>query len=253
MELPLPTHLSQPAHQAPTARLLLEHFRDDEVARRPRELRLTLREVVRHVESETLEALTLRTDRGEIAGRFHRANSTQPTRNVCVIYVGGAGGGLDGPAHGLYPALCDALGERGVAGLRIHYRAPNNLPECILDTLIAIAFLRGEGIERVALVGHSFGGAVVISAAAMSPEVAAVVPLSTQTYGADLAPRVAPRPMLLVHGKADRVLPYVCSELVYAAAKEPKEIKLYPRADHGLDDVRDEVISLLTTWLDEKL
>jgi hypothetical protein len=103
------------------------------------------------------------------------------------------------------------------------------------------------------VVGHSFGGAVVISAGASSPNIKAVVPMSTQTYGTELTPAVAPRPMLLIHGTNDTVLPDRCSRQVYAAAGEPKEIKLYPGAGHGLDEVRQEVLDLLVRWIPEKL
>src|SRR5215210_7072743 len=55
--------------------------------------------------------------------------------------------------------------ENKTIALRLHYRRPNELVECVLDTLIGVAFLVHEGQDNVALVGHSFGGAVVISAA----------------------------------------------------------------------------------------
>lgn len=59
--------------------------------------------------------------------------------------------------------------------------------------------------------------------------------------------------MLLIHGTADDVLSPMCSRQIYAAAKEPKELKLYPGAGHGLDDVRQEVLDLLVRWLPERL
>ena len=60
------------------------------------------------------------------------------------------------------------------------------------------------------LVGHSFGGAVVITAGVLHEHVAGVVALAPQTYGARLAGQLAPRPLLVVHGKADTRLPYTC-------------------------------------------
>jgi dienelactone hydrolase len=170
-----------------------------------------------------------------------------------VVWVGGAGGGLDGPARGLYPEACRRLQGAGVAGLRLHYRLPNHLEACVLDTLLGVEFLAREGVERVGLVGHSFGGAVVISAGANSERVKAVVPMSTQTYDAGLAPAVSPRPVLLIHGTADEVLPDTCSRRVYEHAREPKELVLYPGARHGLDEAREEILELLVRWLTEKL
>jgi dienelactone hydrolase len=166
-----------------------------------------------------------------------------------VVWVGGSGGGLDGPARGLYPAACRRLQEQGVAGLRLHYRLPNHLHDCVLDTLLGVEFLAQEGCEKIALVGHSFGGAVVISAGAMSEKVRAVVPMSTQTYGTSLAPEVAPRAMLLVHGTNDTILPDACSRQVYGMAREPKELVLYDGAGHGLDECREELLDLLVRWI----
>jgi pimeloyl-ACP methyl ester carboxylesterase len=73
-------------------------------------------------------------------------------------------------------------------------------------------------VQRVVLVGHSFGGAVVITAGAVHDRVAGVVALASQTYGARLAGQLAPRPLLVVHGKADTRLPYTCGVQIYAWA-----------------------------------
>jgi hypothetical protein len=193
-------------------------------------------------------AVQLQTSRGPIETRFHPAAENTPLSGG-VVWVGGSGGGLDGPARGLYPAACQQLQRKGVAGLRLHYRFPNDLPECVLDTLLGVKFLAAQGVERAALVGHSFGGAVVISAGALSPQVQAVVPMSTQTYGTDLAPQVAPRPMLLIHDDADEVLPDRCSRQVFSLAQEPKELVIYRGARHGLDQCREELLELLVTWI----
>ena len=214
---------------------------------------LLWRGVTKQGEASNTVAMRLHTDRGDIEARYHPVQPRADKRGLAVVWVGGAGGGLDGPARGLYPEACERLQKSGVAGLRLHYRKPNALVDCVLDTLCGVEFLVKEGVRSVAVVGHSFGGAVVISAGAVSPHVKAVVPMSSQTYGADLAPRVAPRAMLLIHGTADDVLSPMCSRQIFAAAKHPKEIKLYEGANHGLDQVREEVLDLLVRWLPEKL
>jgi fermentation-respiration switch protein FrsA (DUF1100 family) len=93
----------------------------------------------------------------------------------------------------------------------------------------------------------------VISAAVASPQVYAVVPMSSQTYGTDAAPAVSPRPMLLIHGTDDDVLPVECSRQIFAAAREPKELKLFEGAGHGLDSARQQIIDLLVQWIPENL
>jgi fermentation-respiration switch protein FrsA (DUF1100 family) len=135
----------------------------------------------------------------------------------------------------------------------LHYRRPNHVVHCVLDILCGIAFLADQGVDRVALVGHSFGGAIVISAGAVSPLVIAVVAMSSQTDDAEFAPRISPRPLLLIHGSADKVLPASYAQEIYAAAKEPKELKIIPGAGQNLEEAREQVLELLVHWIPEQL
>src|SRR5437762_9963047 len=150
-------------------------------------LRMRCRGAVRQDQENAIIALKLQTNRGDIDALYHLAVNPPISKRLGVVFVGGAGGGLDGPARGLYPAVAKELQRAGIAALRVDYRHPNHLEECVLDTLCGVEFLRSDGVERVAVVGHSFGGAVVISAGAVSRHVYAVVPMSSQTFGADLA------------------------------------------------------------------
>lgn len=173
-----------------------------------------------------------------------------------TVLVGGTDGGLDGPADGLYPALAQELLSYGVASLRLDFRqhiAPGIVEEGVFDLLCGISFLEEEGAPRIGLVGHSFGGAVVITAAAQSQSVQAVVTLATQSAGAQLAGHVAPRPLLLVHGSDDIRLPPFCSEYVYRLAGEPKELVILPGARHSLRQRRAELLALLAQWVGERL
>jgi hypothetical protein len=99
------------------------------------------------------------------------------------------------------------------------------------------------------LVGHSFGGAVVIAAGAASQHVSGVVSLSPQTYGAHMAGLLSPRPLLVVHGKGDTRLPYTCSMQIHEWAREPKELVLYDGAEHRLEECAEELEALLRNWI----
>ena len=203
-----------------------------------------------HQVVEGVEELTLQTNVGDIVALLHPALEGAPT----VVWVGGAGGGLDGPAWGMYPRLAGRLAAEGIASLRLHYRRPNHLEDCVADTLLGAAYLvQQRGYRRVALVGHSFGGAVVISAGALSDDITAVVAMSSQTYGTDLAPQISPRPLLLLHGTADEILSHRCSENIYARARQPKELLLYNGCRHGLDECREQVDEAVTSWLTKEL
>jgi pimeloyl-ACP methyl ester carboxylesterase len=203
---------------------------------------------VRHGPPEDGHGLVvLDTTRGEVELRHYAV----PGAPAAALFVGGAGGGWDTPGRGrLYPELCDDMTAAGVAALRVRYRRPNDLPECALDVLAALAYLEDQGVERAALVGHSFGGAVVAQAAAHSELVRALVPMSTQSFGVDAIAHVpAGCATLLVHGTADEVLPPTCSRYAYGLAPEPKALRLFEHARHGLDEAADEIRVVVREWI----
>jgi pimeloyl-ACP methyl ester carboxylesterase len=210
---------------------------------------LHLRGAEREPDGEGMERLRLLTDGGEIACRLHPATEG----DAAVLWVFGAGGGLGGPAGGLYPRLAQRLRSYGVLSLELAWRQPARMAPCVADLLAGLDWLVGQGRRRVALVGHSFGGAVVIAAGAAREEVVAVAALSSQTAGTELAGALAPRPLLLVHGLADEVLPPACSRDIHRRAAEPKEIILYPGCGHGLDECRDALDRDLFGWLSRVL
>jgi fermentation-respiration switch protein FrsA (DUF1100 family) len=190
----------------------------------------------------------LDTTRGEIEGVLHPVEGG----TGAVVCVGGAMGGLDGPAEGLYPRLAGLLGERSITTLRLHYRQPNALEECVLDVLAGCSFLRGLGATDLTLVGHSFGGAVVIKAGQFFPIVRGVASLSPQLYGTRQVEQLG-RPLLLVHGAADTILSHEASEDIYRRAADPKRIVLFADTGHSLVQAKAQVDGLLADWLAARL
>jgi dienelactone hydrolase len=175
---------------------------------------------------------------------------------AAVAMVGGADGGFDGPAEALYPTLVEDLAARGMTSLRLDFRIhrfPNDVAEGVYDLLHGIAALEARGARRIGLVGHSFGGAVVIEAGIRAPNVAAVATLATQTAGAQRTPELAPTPLLLVHGRDDTRLSPECSQLLYDMAGEPKRLEFLDGATHSLRQRREDVRQLLLAWFDEHL
>ena len=201
-------------------------------------------------EGEDGRGLVIDTDRGEIRAILHRSSGSS---DRAVLWAWGARGGYAGPADGVFANLAEEFTSQDITSLRLNYRHPGELEESVLDVLCGIAFLQGQGHTRIALVGHSFGGAVVIAAAALSEQVVAAVSLSPQTYGARGAARVSPRPLLIVHGLEDTRLPATCAQQIHSWAREPKRLVLYPGAEHGLRECKDELHELLRGWIPEKL
>ncbi len=200
-------------------------------------------------EGHSGQGTLINTSRGNIFSLFH---PTQ-TMDAAVVWVWGAGGGVTGPAGGIYVRLAEKLAAKGIASLRLDYRLPNDLYECVLDTLAGVTLLSGVGFRRVALVGHSFGGAVVIAAAPYNDKVVAVAGLSSQSAGAQRVADIAPRPLLLVHGTDDAIIPTRASQFIYDLAQQPKELRFYEGAGHGLTECREELDDLLFGWLKGKL
>ena len=196
-------------------------------------------------EGEAGRGLLFRTNRGEIPAIIHRA----PSGELAVIWVCGARGGFGGPASGMYARLAERFLNEGITSLRLNYRQPNVLPECVLDLLAGIAMLKETGHQPVVLVGHSFGGAVVVGAGVASSHVQGVVCLSPQTHGAGMAGQLSPKSLLVVHGKSDSRLPYSCGVQIHDWAQEPKQMVLYEGAEHRLEECKDKLESLLLEWI----
>jgi len=199
-------------------------------------------------EIDGAQHLTINTTRGPIPMIFHPAAAP----NRAALCVSGVIGGVDGPSK-LYPRLGRELPSAGVAIARIDYRAPNEFGECMLDALAGLSFLRAIHYGRAALIGHSFGGAVAINAGTLAPIITTVVALSSQLAGAHVVAELAPRPLLLVHGTADTILPHESSEAIYERAREPKTLRLLAGADHRFTGFGDELYQTVSGWLLDKV
>ncbi|WP_199315291.1 dienelactone hydrolase family protein [Aerosakkonema funiforme] len=210
--------------------------------------------VINNLEVEAMRdsyyPVRLVTNRGNVECRYYKVPSTKRG----VIWVGGIGGDWDTPANKLYPRLCQELIAEGIASVRVRFRHSTILEEAILDVLAGISYLESEGVDAIALIGHSFGGAVVIQAGAIADTVCTVVTLATQSYGAAAAANLAPRcSILLIHGTVDRILPAVCSQYIYSLAQEPKHLILYKGADHNLNEVSQQVDRAVRDWIVDQL
>ena len=168
-----------------------------------------------------------------------------------VVMAGGAMGGLLGPSNGAYHDLGVAFAEQGIGSIRVGYRRPNDLDECILDVAAACDLAARAGGERYVTVGHSFGGAVALGAALALPAyVQGVVTLATQSAGCEQAEGLWPRPILLLHGDRDEILPVLCSEVVSELAGGG-ELVVLPGAGHLLSqgDAGRVVREKLLDWI----
>ncbi|WP_227982873.1 alpha/beta hydrolase [Nocardia spumae] len=192
-------------------------------------------------------------DGGRINAWFVRAEN--PVGHV--LYAHGNGGNIGDRSPVL--ALLAAAGLDVLAfDYRGYGRSPGRPSErgLYLDARAARrALLERPGVDpkRIVYLGKSLGGAVVTELATEYPP-AAMVLMSTFTGLRDAARAVYPFipkplvpdafpslrrirelavPVFVMHGDADELLPVEMGRALYAAAAEPKRLRIYPGAGHN--------------------
>jgi len=193
----------------------------------------------RHIEIYTMEGLLSLFRHGPL-----------DAENV-LLMVGGAMGGVLGPAEGLYYDLAQTFATLGIGSIRVGYRKPNDLGHCLHDAAAAADLATRSGGRRFITMGHSFGGAVAINAGvAFRDHCAGVVTLSTQSAGCENADALGSTPLLLMHGDKDEILPMMASQMVQMIAGQG-QVVILPGAGHLLTEAADELRQHLGAWIPE--
>lgn len=167
-----------------------------------------------------------------------------------VLWLGSARDGLDSPGRDLFDRFAMDLTHQGITSLRLRYREPGNLESCVEDALVGIQFLLQNGVESLVLIGYSQGGAVAIEAGAAVPDaVKGVAVVASQSFGTSAVNRLPPRPLLIVQGENDQIVPADCATYIYDRAGEPKQLTLIPGADHTFTKHPDELRTALEDFI----
>lgn len=193
----------------------------------------------RHVEIYSMEGLLT----------FHWAGD--PAADRVVIGMGGAMGGVLGPAKRLYHELTTTLVDQGIGVMRVGYRKPGDLNRCLVDVAAAAESASKVGAERFVFLGHSFGGAVAVQAGVTMPDhTAGVATFATQSAGCEAAGELRQgMPFVLYHGDQDRILPADSSFMVQMIAGQG-DMQIQHGADHMLSEAADEIRAHFYPWLD---
>jgi hypothetical protein len=195
---------------------------------------------LRHIEMYTM--------RGLLGILWHEP--VGDARDVGVVMMGGAMGGLMGPGDALYNQLGEDFSARGIPAMRISWRKPNDMDACCVDAAAAVQMMVGTGCDRVILMGHSFGGAVAVRVAVgLSAMVTGVVTFATQSAGCEVAGGLDGRPLLMFHGDRDEILPVEASEVVRAIAGSG-ELRNMPGDGHLLAKSHDIMREEVNAWCD---
>jgi len=187
--------------------------------------------------------VTIQTNHGDFEAVFVPVQG----RTACVIFIGDEG------AQGVYRQLSEALAEEcGISSLRIRPRVVGEFTDGLLDTIAACSFLKGIGAETAVVVGHSYAGAVAVRAGTISPFIRAVVAIAPQRYGTQGVEEMH-KPLLLIHGSEDEVLPPLASDDVFQRANEPKEMVIVEGTGHSFRDQGPRLYQLIDDFVRKQL
>ncbi|KAL8766197.1 MAG: hypothetical protein Q9209_006962 [Squamulea sp. 1 TL-2023] len=185
------------------------------------------------------------------------SNCAQGTKiskaKTAAILLSGAGGGLVGPSS-IYLGIATKLSSlsQGIPVMRLDYRFPARNRYCVADVLAAMSYLEKEhAVSKFVLVGWSFGGAPVFTVAGNDERVVGCATVASQTAETDGVERLAPRPLLLLHGSDDQTLGSWCAESLYRRYGEggKKEMKLFEGDDHALTRNAKEAEEMLCRFV----
>lgn len=159
---------------------------------------------------------------------------------TAAILLSGAGGGVVGPSS-IYLSMADKLAslKQGLPVLRLDYRFPARNKYCVPDVLAAMDHLqRTHGVDRIVLVGWSFGGAPVFTVGGQDSRVVGCATVASQTAETEGIRQVGRRgvPLLLLHGTGDRTLSPQCSHRLYEmyGSKGDRNVHYFEDDDHAL-------------------
>lgn len=155
------------------------------------------------------------------------------------------------------------------------------------DVGAVVNYAKQFDYRRVILMGSSMGGAVAIRYAGTHEDVDGVVTIGAFAHGnfssialqglrllelpvthrllrelrrtrirsyesrsapADVVENISPRPLLLIHGERDPLIPVSHARELYARAREPKQLIVIPRGSHDIPNLNRRTKEWIVEW-----
>ncbi len=183
--------------------------------------------------------------------------------------------------HGYTPdtlelsALAGKLAEYGWASVILECRGrgssegnPQDLNGYVRDSLVTLKYMRILGVDsqRMFVVGQSLGAGIAVICGAVDKDVAGVVALhaydefspdflveSEQENDVrrpiDFVAKISPRPLLIIAGSDDKIIPLEKARKLYSAAKDPKRLVIIEGGTHAIEDSESYALG----WLISKV
>jgi len=133
-----------------------------------------------------------------------------------------------------------------------------------------VTFCRALGWTKLGILGRSLGGTTALIYAAQDDYIRGVCTWAAPVYLPDLAGdsgtskeeeliadltqivyKISPRPLLLVHGTEDTIVPLQQSRDLLDAAGEPKKLFVVPGADHRFTRGYTLIWEAILEWIDQ--
>lgn len=151
---------------------------------------------------------------------------------------------------------------RGIPVLALNFRGYDgssgrtNRSSAPIDIRNAAAWLRGQGVRDVALVGASMGGHAVLMASAAAPESVVAISAPVRAIAEADAKRIVGR-KLFVCAERDSLGAASAVRQAYADAEDPKALRLFPGREHSRAMFRakygEEALELITSFVAQGL
>jgi len=204
----------------------------------------------------------------------YKSSPNQVKRSDALVAAGYATLRIDGKYRGEREAV--AAGGLGLQ-TAYFYRNRDAMIQTVVDLMRGVDYLASRNdidVGRVGFTGFSMGGAIGAIFCAIDERVkAAVLGITGGDFdklniraGAtgeerlrraymivdpvNFVSRISPRPLLMINGVKDEIVPKAATETLYEAAREPKRIIWY---DCGHIDLPDEYLDEMTGFFDSAL
>ncbi len=168
-----------------------------------------------------------------------------------IVFVSGVDGGFQEPADGIYEDLARYFADQGVGSVFVEYRRPGDLEPSVDDAEAALQFLATRGAMQFALVGWSFGGAVIANMAARSTEVMTVIGFAAQARYTQAIQDFKGRSILLIHDVNDENVPFEAMGQILDEVPPQVRSRTISTvgSNHFLDEKKQQLLPEVRSWL----